>query len=307
MDYHHLTLTWILLVFLALPTKFSIQAHAIKPTRLLDLAIRYYTFKSCKNFKTGQSCNVNLPSSFTGINVSTVKYRSGSLKRHGARIQEFQLGVGVDIHPYVERVFVVTQNLGRNWSNIYHDNYNQLLGYELVSPVLGLLAYNAGDDSRYSVETEVKIQSPNVNGIKVDFSHHIIKRNDTLHGKIQMCATFGDDGNVTLQKEVAPNICAASSQGHFGLVVELPLLPERKKIKWWKVVFGSSFGAAIGAFLLGLLLVAMFVKVKKKARLEELERRAYEEEALQVSMAGHVIRAHNVHNNNNNINHHHPR
>nr|GEW73318.1 dihydrolipoyllysine-residue succinyltransferase component of 2-oxoglutarate dehydrogenase [Tanacetum cinerariifolium] len=112
-----------------------------------------------------------------------------------------------------------------------------------------------------------------------------------------MCATFGDDGNVTLEKEFAPNICATTSQGHFGLVVQSPImLPERKKIKKWKVVFGSAFGGAIGAFLLGLLLIAMFVNVKKKARLEEMERRAYEEEALQVSMAGHVIRVHNVQN-----------
>ncbi|KAK9059413.1 hypothetical protein SSX86_022033 [Deinandra increscens subsp. villosa] len=291
--YYHLSLTLILLLFL---TQFITQAHGIKSTRLLDLAIRYYTFKSSKSFKTGKSYNVNLPSNFTGINVSTVKYRCGSLKRYGASIQEFHLESGVDVHPYVERVLVVTQNLGNNWSNIYYDSYNQLLGYQLVSPVLGLLAYNAADDSRFSIEFEVKITSPDENGIKIDFSNHTTKNNDTLHDKLQMCATFGDDGKVTLQKEVAPNVCGAASQGHFGLVVRAPLLfPERKKIKGWKVVVGSSFGAAIGAFLLGLLLVAMFAKVKKKARLEELERRAYEEEALQVSMAGHVIRAHNVH------------
>ncbi|KAJ0482500.1 hypothetical protein HanIR_Chr13g0654601 [Helianthus annuus] len=300
MDSNHLFLTWVLLVFLSMPTKFLIQAQAIKPTRLLDLAIQNYTFKSFKNFKTGTSYNIHLPSNFTGINVSTVKYRSGSLKRYGASIQEFHLGVGVDVHPYVGRVLLVTQNLGNNWSHIYYDTYiyNQLVDYQLVSPVLGLLAYNADSDSK---ELEVKIQSPKVNGIKIDFSNYTIQKNDTLHGKMQMCATFGDDGKVTLQKEVAPNICATSSHGHFGLVVQSPMLPEGKKIKRWKVVFGSSAGAAIGAFLLGLLLVAMFVNGKKKARMDELERRAYEEEALQVSMAGHVIRAHNVHN------HHQPR
>ncbi|KAL7595292.1 hypothetical protein Lser_V15G30102 [Lactuca serriola] len=295
MGSNHLSLTWVLLVFLALPTKFAIQAQGIKSTRLLDLAIRYYTFKSYKNFKTGMSYNVHLPSNLTGVNVSTVKYRCGSLKRYGASIKEFHLGVGVDVHPYVERVLVVTQNLGINWSNIYYDNYHELVGYQLVSPVLGLLAYNAVDDAKFNVQFEVKIQSPQVNGIKIDFSNYTMTKNNTLHGRIQMCATFGDDGKVALEKEVAPNICGTRSQGHFGLVVQSPiLLPERKKIKRWKVVFGSSFGAGIGAFLLGLLLVAMFVKVKKKARLEELERRAYEEEALQVSMAGHVIRTHNV-------------
>ncbi|XP_071730587.1 uncharacterized protein [Rutidosis leptorrhynchoides] len=294
MGSNHISPTWVLLVFLTLPTKFIILAHGIKSARLLDLAIRYYTFKSYKNFKTGTSYNVHLPSNLTGINVSTVKYRCGSLKRYGANIQEFHLGVGVDVHPYVERVLIVKQNLGNNWSNIYYDNYNQLLGYQLVSPVLGLLAYNAGDDTRFNVQFEVKIQSPKVNGIKIDFSNYTMQKNSTLHGKIQMCATFGDDGKVTLEKQVAPNICATTNHGHFGLVVQSPLLPEKKKIKKWKVVFGSTSGAAIGAFLLGLLLIAMFVNVKKKARMEEeMERRAYEEEALQVSMAGHVVRAHN--------------
>ncbi|KAI3692062.1 hypothetical protein L6452_31871 [Arctium lappa] len=295
MGSNHLSLTWVLLVFFSLPSQFAIQTHGIKSTRLLDLAIRYYTFKSYKHFKTGLSYNVRLPSNLTGINVSTVKYRCGSLKRYGASIKEFHLGVGVDVRPYVERVLVVTQNLGNNWSRIYYENYDQLLGYQLVSPVLGLLVYNAQDDTKFSMQFEVKIQSPNANGITIDFSNYATKKNDTLAGQMRMCATFGDDGNVTLEKEVAPNICATARDGHFGLVVRSALLPpERRKIKRWKVVFGSSFGAAIGAFLLGLLLIAMFVKEKKKARLEELERRAYEEEALQVSMAGHVIRVQNV-------------
>ncbi|KAJ9537008.1 hypothetical protein OSB04_029741 [Centaurea solstitialis] len=302
MGSNHLSLTWVLLViFFSFPSQFVIQTHGIKSTRLLDLAIRYYTFKSYKHFKTGLPYDVRLPSNLTGIDVSTVKYRCGSLKRYGATINEFHLGAGVDVHPYVERVLLVTQTLGSNWSNIYYENYDQLLGYQLVSPVLGLLAYNAEDGTNFDTQFEVKIESPNANGITIDFGNYTMtkKNNDTasLAGRMQMCATFGDDGKVTLEKEVGPNVCGATRHGHFGLVVRadpLLLAPERKKIKRWKVVFGSSFGAAIGAFLLGLLLIAMFVKVKKKARLEELERRAYEEEALQVSMAGHVIRVQNV-------------
>ncbi|KAD4178508.1 hypothetical protein E3N88_27099 [Mikania micrantha] len=96
-----------------------------------------------------------------------------------------------------------------------------------------------------------------------------------------------------------------------GVEASRGMVQEFKSFSWELVLMfilmlkGSFFvfGAAIGAFLLGLLLVAMFVKEKKKARLEELERRAYEEEALQVSMAGHVIRAHNVHDGD----HHHSR
>lgn len=46
-------------------------------------------------------------------------------------------------------------------------------------------------------------------------------------------------------------------------------------------------GAKVGGGLC-LLIVAMLVSVKKKANMEEMERRAYEEEVLQVNMVGQV-------------------
>lgn len=57
----------------------------------------------------------------------------------------------------------------------------------------------------------------------------------------------------------------------------------------WKIVTVSAIGGALGACLLSLLMIAMCVNAKKKKeKMDELERRAYEEEALQVSMVGHV-------------------
>ncbi|XP_039041121.1 uncharacterized protein LOC120179650 [Hibiscus syriacus] len=106
-------------------------------------------------------------------------------------------------------------------------------------------------------------------------------------------ASFEGNGKVTLKNQVSPNICVASRHCQFGLVKSPQSLAVRKKMQW-KLVVGCSVGAALGAFLLGLLLVATFVKVKKKARMEELARREYEEEALQVSMVGH-IRARTLH------------
>ncbi|XP_076915191.1 uncharacterized protein LOC143574464 [Bidens hawaiensis] len=294
MGSNHLSLTWMILVFVTLLfISVLTEGQGIKSTRLLDLVIRDYTFKSFnKYFKTGRPYNINLPSNLSGITVYTSRFRCGSLKRYGATINEFYLKVGVDVHPCIERILIVTQNLGNNWSNIYYDNYDALLGYQLVSPVLGLLAYNSGDDTNFNTQFEVKIRSPNKAGIKIDFSNYTTNGSSTLDGRIKMCATFEGDGKVRLDKEVAPNICGATSHGHFGLVVQSPLLPVRKKIRRWTVAFACSVGAAIAVFLVGLLLIAMFVKVKKKERLEEMERRAYEEEALQVSMVGHVIRVH---------------
>lgn len=271
-------------------TKTSTEAQGIKSSRLLDLLIRDYTFQSYgNNFGTGRLHTIHLPANLSGIVVSTVRYRCGSLRRYGAKFQEFQLGTGIFIRPCAQRVLLVTQNLGHNWSYIYYDNY-ELTGYQLISPVLGLLAYNAGDDMNFSTPYEVVIQAKK-EAITIDFSNTTRLVNVTT-GLIPMCASFEHDGKVTLTNQVSENVCLAKGHGHFGLVVQSPLLPFKKKaISRWKIAVGSSIGAAIGASLLGLLLIAMLVKVKKKARMEEIERRTYEEEALQVSMVGHV-RAH---------------
>ncbi|KAK2989122.1 hypothetical protein RJ640_027196 [Escallonia rubra] len=261
------------------------QAQGIKSARLLDLVIRDFTLQSYGNyFRTGKLHTIHLPKNLSGINVHTIRFRCGSLRRYGAKVKEFQLGVGVIVHPCVERVLLVAQDLGKNWSSIYYDNY-ELSGYQLISPVLGLLAYNAGDDLNLSTPFEVGIQASE-KPITIDFSN--TTRISSTKGVIPLCASFGHDGKVTLSNQVSHHLCVAMGHGHFGLVIESPLIPDRKRVSRWKLVVGSSIGAALGVFLLGLLLVAIFVKVKKKARLEELERRAYEEEALQVSMVGHV-------------------
>ncbi|CAL5442305.1 unnamed protein product [Camellia sinensis] len=281
-----LTLTILSLVSFS---SISIEAQGIKSALLLDLLIRDYTFQSYNNkyyFKTGMLHTVKLPANLSGIGVHTGKFRCGSLRRYGAQLNEFHLGIGVIVHPCVERVMIVRQNLGFNWSSIYYDNY-ELSGYRLVSPVLGLLAYNAGDDMNFSNPFEVGILADDQNPITIDFSNTTMLINNTM-GLIPVCARFEHDGKVTLANQVSPSVCAATGHGHFGLVIESPLMPDRKKVSGWKLAIGSSVGAALGAFLLSLLLIALFVKVKKKARMEEMERRAYEEEALEVTMVGHV-------------------
>lgn len=264
----------------------KIEGQGFKSARLLDLVIRNYTFKSFKaHFKTGAIHRVNLPANLSGIKVATVRFRCGSLKRYGAQVRQFHLEIGVSIHPCVERVIIVCQNLGYNWSSIYYTNYD-LSGYELVSPILGLLAYNAGTDVDLSDRFELGIQA-GVKPITINFRNATRVTNEA--GLAPLCVSFEGDGQVTLAKQASPYVCVAKRNGHFGLVIEKPIPVQlRKRVSKWKVVVGSSVGAALGAFLLGLLLVAIFVREKNKSRMIEMERRAYEEEALQVSMVGHI-------------------
>ncbi|CAN4127486.1 unnamed protein product [Withania somnifera] len=280
------------LLSVAMTATLSSEAQGIKSARLLDVVLRdnAFRFYNTRKFRTAKLYPIHLPSNLSGIKVDSVRYRCGSLTRYGAKIKEFSLAIGVSIQHCAERVLIVRQNLGSNWSSIYYDNY-ELSGYQLISPVLGLLAFNAGEDNRIpsSIPFELELQPYNIT-ITIDFSNTTkLANSTTTPGIIPLCASFESDGKVTLTKQVSQNVCSAKKQGHFGLVIESPLIPlKNNRESKWKLAIGSSIGVALGAFLLGLLLIAIFVKVKKKARMEELVRRAYEEEALQVSMVGHV-------------------
>lgn len=194
------------LLFLASAATLS-TTRAQESSRLLDLVIRDYTFRSYNHraFKTGKLHPIHLPANLTGIDVDSVRFRCGSLGRYGARIKEFRISVGVTFQRCVERLLIVRQNLGSNWSNIYYDNY-EMSGYQLISPVLGLLAYNAaGDDISIGAGTpfEVGIQTGG-NPITIDFSNTTRIVNSTSSpGMIPLCASFGRDGKVMLESNVS--------------------------------------------------------------------------------------------------------
>ncbi|KAF8380374.1 hypothetical protein HHK36_027859 [Tetracentron sinense] len=270
-------------VILFLVSTKNAKSQGVESVRVLDHVIRDYAFRSyVKHPKTGLLYNVSLPESLSGVGADTVRFRCGSLRRYGAQVKEFLLPIGVTVRPCVERVVIVLQNLGYNWSSIYYDNYN-VSGYQLVSPVLGLLAYHAGDlNSTTPFDLGIFAgKKP----ITIDFSNFTKMASSDLR---PLCASFDLDGNVTIIEQVSLNICIVSGHGHFGLLVEPSLPKMRTKVNRWKIVIGSSIGGVLGAFLLGLLLIALLVKVKKRSRMAEMERRAYEEEALQMSMVGHV-------------------
>lgn len=266
------------------------EALDIKSTNTLDLLIRDYTMSSYNNnsFKTGKLYVVDLPADLSGIDVDTIRLRCGSLQRYGARIKEFSLNSGVNVHPCIQRVILVRQSVvvGSNWSSMYYRS-PELSGYQLISPILGLVGYSVGNSSSGSISTspaELWLRPGKQKLITIDFSNSTLTTN-TSRMMSPLCASFDRNGKVTLSSQERPNVCGATGPGHFGLVVESPLKGKVSKVK---IVVVSSIGAALGAFLLSLLLIAMFVNAKKKARMDELERRAYEEEALQVSMVGHV-------------------
>ncbi|XP_008783525.1 uncharacterized protein LOC103702748 [Phoenix dactylifera] len=263
-------------------------SHQAQDPRLIDRIVRDSAFQSyhTRHRKTAIIYTLPLPSRLSGAAAETVRYRAGSLRRYGAAIKEFRVAPGVFVHPHIKRLIVVRQNLG-NLSSMYNASGN-IAGLQLVSPVLGLLFYNAASlhnsSSKNLSEIDISVAR---RPITVDFSS-VVGDPQRLR---PLCAVFELDGNVSLSNQTASHKCASRRQGHFALVIESAKsngIEEKAKVSKWKVAVVSVVAGAFGAVLLGLMVVAVASARRKRYRREEMERRAYEEEALQISMVGHV-------------------
>ncbi|WOL09973.1 hypothetical protein Cni_G18727 [Canna indica] len=274
-----------LLIFL-LTIILSSPSHQLQDPALIDQIVRDSVFHSylADHHKTAVVYNVSLPPTVSGVTAATVRFRMGSLMRHGATLDEFSVAPGVLVRPRSKRLIMVIQNLG-NLSSAY-SSYRNISGYRLVSPVLGLLFYRAASIRNTSIPPEMEILATRA-PITVDFS----RLAQSSHGQRVLCALFSPDGNLSLSNATNSKVCAARTQGHFALVVESINNAggeDETKLSGWKVVVVSVAGGAFSAVLLGLILVALVTANRKRLLTVEMERRAYEEEALQVSMVGHV-------------------
>ncbi|OAY65477.1 hypothetical protein ACMD2_20203 [Ananas comosus] len=242
-----------------------------------DAAVRSYR---TKHRKTAVTFGFLLPPTLSGVSAEAARYRAGSLRRYGATIGEFSVPPGIVAHPHVKRLLVVSQNLG-NLSSLYSSHAN-VAGFEIVSPVLGLLFYNAAVAPRNSSAKIIRILVAE-NPVRVNFSANTMARRS-------FCAGFELDGNVRITDRTASGVCEARVQGHFAVVVigGGGGGGERIKAGGWKVVVMAAVAGAGGAGLIGLLVVALASARRKRNRMAEMERRAYEDEALRISMVGHV-------------------
>nr|GMC88504.1 DUF1191 domain-containing protein [Ipomoea batatas] len=117
----------------------QLSGSALAAARSLDALLQDYAYQAFgRRPKTGAVYEGSVPSNLTGIKVSALRLRSGSLRSKGVTYNEFEIPVEVRVHPYVKRLVLVYQNLG-NLSMKYYP----LSGYMYLAPVLGILAYDA--------------------------------------------------------------------------------------------------------------------------------------------------------------------
>lgn len=262
--------------------------------RSLDALLQEYAYKALVNPKTGVPYDAAAPLNLTGISIRAMRLRSGSFRRYGVdSYKEFEIPTGVIVHPYVERLVLVYQNLG-NWSEEY---YPALPGYTYLAPVLGLLAYNASDLSATNL-AELDMRASG------DLIHVKFENVKPLpDGTVAKCVWFDLQGMANFSSVESGNTCSTIRHGHFSIVVEsvapsptppsppgnvTPIAPppssKKNTTRVW-IIVGSVVGGVLLLVLLSLLILWVH-KLKQRNKMEQMERAAELGEPLQMATVG---------------------
>ncbi|KAI9073457.1 hypothetical protein K1719_044594 [Acacia pycnantha] len=286
----------------------SLNAQSSSPSssglsaRSLDALLQDYAFRAFIRPRTGIPYDGKVPSNLTGISISALRLRSGSLKNRGVdSYKEFQIPIGVVEQPYVERLVLVYHNLG-NWS----DHFYPLPGYTYLAPVLGLLAYSAASFSATELpELDIRASGQ---PILIKFPDLKKKKKQPHSVSSPKCVYFDLNGSVQFDIPLPGNVCSTGQQGHFSIVVEDSESPspspspsasggvpsegdngtrtKRKNksyIAW--IIVGSVFGGL--ALLIGLYLLVVRVRRSKETRrINQMELKEEDSEDLYIRSVG---------------------
>lgn len=251
-------------------------------SRPLDALLQDYAFRAFVRPKTGVAYDGVVPSNLTGIRVSAMRLKSGSLLTRGvSTYKEFEIPKGVVTHPYVERLALLYYNLA-NWSIAYYP----LQGYTYLAPVVGLVAYDASDLEANGLP-HLFIRA-SAHPISIHFSQLLAK--PAPYGSPPKCVFFDVNGSVTLSNMLSDDVCTTFQQGHFSVVVEsIAADPTTRKqgnnhSKVWKIV-GAVFGGFTLLVVLGVV-VGWARKYKRSKKMHSMETAAEVGEVLFMTVVG---------------------
>lgn len=262
----------------------------------LDVLIQDYAFRAFVRPRTGVPFDGIPPSNLSGVSISAMRLRSGSLRNRGVLegFKEFTLYPGIIEQPYVERLVLVYQNLG-NWSARYYP----LPGYIYLAPVVGLLAYDASNlSAKHLKELDILASGQ---PMSVKFSDVKLAPD----GSVPKCVSFDLHGAVNFSNVVSGNRCSTVQQGHFSIVAKYtapppaPVSPRPSKMppgpkhrdkekdddsNIW-IIVGSVVGGFVLLSLLGVLILWLR-RYQRKKRMHKMEKAAEVGEALHMASVG---------------------
>ncbi|CAM8897626.1 unnamed protein product [Rhodiola kirilowii] len=279
-----LLMLYLLVGLLTLP-RISAQSNATA----LDDVLQDYAFRAFIDPKTGVPYEAMVPENLTGIKITALRLRSGSLYKRGRSYKEFDIPVRTVVTPYVERLALVYQNLG-NWSEVYYP----LEGYRYLSPVLGLRAYDSRNLS--GVKFPELVIKASAKPILISFVD--VKLLPAGAGAVAKCVWFDLQGGTYFSNVTSGNVCSTLELGHFSIVTEViapspaprggnPVTGLGKKIKTktW-IIIGSAVGGSAVVLVLFALMVILILKIKRTKQMQRMEKAAKTGEAFRTISVG---------------------
>lgn len=265
---------WHSVIWVILFLSFSSSARASNigyDPESLNTFFVHHVNRSIVKPQTGILYNIPLPANFTGMELTFVRLRSGSLRNRGANFSSFYIPPKVRTHPHVVRLALVYENWG-NWSSHYY----QVPNHSLVAPVVGFASYDS--PGPYVIGTKKLNFSFPDEPISIWFP-----RIELQGGNVTpKCVKFGSNGSFEMSNTTMGNGCLARSQGHFSVVVPFrppatpsppsPSLSPSQQAKkrywtWWVLGF---VGGVIGLVLIVSIVIAVS-KLMKKKKLKAME------------------------------------
>ncbi|XP_059428290.1 uncharacterized protein LOC132162062 [Corylus avellana] len=280
--------------WLPAPRAQSTPGSSRSPARALDARLQDYAYKAFVHPKTGISYDGVVPADLAGIEIAAMRLRSGSLYRKGVPMyKEFKIPIGVTTSPYVRRLVLVYQNLGNRSVEYY-----ALRDYSYLTPVLGLLAYNASNLSA------TDLPELNITATGDSISISFVDVQPVPDGAVAKCVWFDLHGNPNFSNVASGNTCLTIQQGHFSIVVNSTAFPPTSisptpsagpKSSGGGKKNNSKAGIIVGSVLggLGLLVVLTFLvlwaqKYKHEKKMQQMERAADGGEALHMTTVGNT-------------------
>ncbi|XVE77227.1 hypothetical protein DITRI_Ditri13aG0045200 [Diplodiscus trichospermus] len=240
----------------------------------LDALFRHYANQTLAKNHTGTLKNVPLPSNFSGMEVSVVRLRSGSLWGRGTNSSFIKIPPRVKTLPYVKRIAIVYDNL-EEWSSKYY----QVPGYSLVSPVVGFNVYEYSLNLTTLIDEKVAL-SIESEPISIHFPY--VEAQDKNLTELT-CVEFGAGGSIELKNMTERNVCVTGKAGHFCVVISAMAPEEKERIwKWWVIGF---VGGAIGLVMLVLVGLTIF-EICRRMKIRTMEKESETAVALDTFWVG---------------------
>ncbi|XWS76929.1 hypothetical protein CRYUN_Cryun01aG0219300 [Craigia yunnanensis] len=248
----------IFMVFSSLLSSIVNGSDAYNP-EALDALFHYYANQTLAKHHTGTLYKVPLPSNLTGMEVSVIRVRSGSLWGRGTNFSFIKIPPRVRTLLYVKRLAIVYDNLGE-WSSKYY----QVPGYSLVSPVVGFNVYDSSNLTALS-DKQVILSTTN-EPISIHFPY--IEAEDKNVAELK-CVKFGTDGSVEFKNITERNVCVTGKAGHFSVVISS--MPEEKERiwKWWVIGFVAGTFGLVLLVSVGVISFTLWRRMKIKTMEKE--------------------------------------